>query len=483
MDITYYVIQPLITTIKTGNILHDCLLIVLALFCLTFIGKLSAIFIDYLIVYYLPNICKFRRIKSRYQLDVIINTQDYGSAKYCIPDEYLSILHHLYRININIKSGKRIPNITYVQTTNYGHSSATSATAIFNELDDMMNYFITGTEYICFDQYLYLTMVPTISSATQIQHTQHSCYELTIYSYKYTFIELKTIISQWHSEYKAYMKRKHFGNLYHFTFLSQPSQPPSENDDKTYHPTASTAKVTSSLSSIYFDKHLFQTNKSFDNLFFNGKQKLLKQLQFFLNNSCYYQQKGLPHSLGLLFYGFPDIDCMSNIIKKRCNLPSTSVDSDETTIEFGNDCDEYIKIKLDSKDLKQKQKLISKSILKKKLLSSQKQHDPLTLSFILNLIDGFLEQPKRLLIITTNKPEQIDPALLRPGRIDFKQEFKKCSNDDIKSILEHFYDTKLTDEEDFPDGEYSPAEIIQLCLTNNQDINETLRLLIKKKND
>ncbi|CAF1560393.1 unnamed protein product [Didymodactylos carnosus] len=163
MDITYYVIQPLITTIKTGNIVHDCLLIVLALFCLAFIGKLSAIFIDYLIDYYLPNVCQFRRIKSRYQLDVIVNTKDYGSAKYCIPDEYLSILHHLCRTNINVKSGIRIPNLTYVQTTTYSYSSTRSPTAMFNELDDMMNYFITGTEDICFDQYLYLKMVPTIS--------------------------------------------------------------------------------------------------------------------------------------------------------------------------------------------------------------------------------------------------------------------------------------------------------------------------------
>ena len=37
--------------------------------------------------------------------------------------------------------------------------------------------------------------------------------------------------------------------------------------------------------------------------------------------------------------------------------------------------------------------------------------DPLTLSFLLNLSDGIIEQPSRILIMTSNHPEQIDQVV------------------------------------------------------------------------
>jgi chaperone BCS1 len=43
-----------------------------------------------------------------------------------------------------------------------------------------------------------------------------------------------------------------------------------------------------------------------------------------------------------------------------------------------------------------------------------------TLSGLLNVLDGVGSQEGRLVIMTTNKPEQLDAALTRPGRIDFK---------------------------------------------------------------
>lgn len=41
-----------------------------------------------------------------------------------------------------------------------------------------------------------------------------------------------------------------------------------------------------------------------------------------------------------------------------------------------------------------------------------------TLSGLLNAIDGIASEEGRVLIVTTNKPDALDPALLRPGRLD-----------------------------------------------------------------
>lgn len=43
-----------------------------------------------------------------------------------------------------------------------------------------------------------------------------------------------------------------------------------------------------------------------------------------------------------------------------------------------------------------------------------------TLSGLLNVLDGFGAPENVLFVMTTNKVEALDPALLRPGRIDYK---------------------------------------------------------------
>ena len=41
--------------------------------------------------------------------------------------------------------------------------------------------------------------------------------------------------------------------------------------------------------------------------------------------------------------------------------------------------------------------------------------DELDLSGILNVLDGVVDCPERILVMTTNHPEKLDPALIRPG--------------------------------------------------------------------
>jgi mitochondrial chaperone BCS1 len=39
-----------------------------------------------------------------------------------------------------------------------------------------------------------------------------------------------------------------------------------------------------------------------------------------------------------------------------------------------------------------------------------------------------------MIIMTTNHPEKLDEALIRPGRIDFKYEFKKANKQIIYNM-------------------------------------------------
>lgn len=51
----------------------------------------------------------------------------------------------------------------------------------------------------------------------------------------------------------------------------------------------------------------------------------------------------------------------------------------------------------------------------------------LTFSGFLNSIDGVRSQEGRIIIMTTNFKERLDPALLRPGRIDESYEINYAS--------------------------------------------------------
>lgn len=43
-----------------------------------------------------------------------------------------------------------------------------------------------------------------------------------------------------------------------------------------------------------------------------------------------------------------------------------------------------------------------------------------TCTGLLNVLDGVVDTPNRIVIMTTNHPDKLDPALIRPGRINKK---------------------------------------------------------------
>ena len=113
-----------------------------------------------------------------------------------------------------------------------------------------------------------------------------------------------------------------------------------------------------------------------------------------------------------------------------------------------------------------------------KLQSSEK----LTLSFLLNLLDGVLETPGRILIMTSNYPEKLDKALIRPGRVDLSFTFGKADTYMIKKMFEHFYDSITIDEEDIMelDDIFTPAELINILCMNYTDHEKALEILKTK---
>ena len=92
------------------------------------------------------------------------------------------------------------------------------------------------------------------------------------------------------------------------------------------------------------------------------------------------------------------------------------------------------------------------------------------LAFILNLLDGTLEANGRILAITTNFPERIDRALIRPGRIDMIVNFKKCNLAVVQEMVRSFYDSDTVVDDESLNYKWSPAEVNQILFRNFGDV-------------
>jgi hypothetical protein len=142
--------------------------------------------------------------------------------------------------------------------------------------------------------------------------------------------------------------------------------------------------------------------------------------------------------------------------------------------------EELRKIKLENDSVEKK---LAHSVKDDSEKESEKES--IDLSFLLNLLDGTLEANGRILIITTNFPERIDRALIRPGRIDMIVKFKHCNRAVIREMLDSFYDKPVELPEDASlDYKWSPAEVNQILFRNfNQPDAAVQELLTLTRED
>ena len=80
-----------------------------------------------------------------------------------------------------------------------------------------------------------------------------------------------------------------------------------------------------------------------------------------------------------------------------------------------------------------------------------------------------------IMVITTNHPEKLDPALIRPGRIDMNIPFGYCHPDSVLDIFSNFYGKEKIpenfDKTSIVRDRWTAAEVIQVLL-NNMETNK-----------
>lgn len=94
-----------------------------------------------------------------------------------------------------------------------------------------------------------------------------------------------------------------------------------------------------------------------------------------------------------------------------------------------------------------------------------------------------METPGRIIIITSNRYEQLDKALVRPGRIDIAHKFKNVSRRTLQDIHYSLFKSTipLTTLNSINSDFYSPAEIINIYLTHASSEKDFLGRLAKNQ--
>jgi ATP-dependent 26S proteasome regulatory subunit len=238
----------------------------------------------------------------------------------------------------------------------------------------------------------------------------------------------------------------------------------------------------------------------------NLKNKIKDDMQLFLNSEEWYQHRDIPYSRGYLFYGHPGtgktsmIKGLSLFSKRHIHyLMLNEVYNDtelleliksinfKETILVIEDIDAMLNVvKSRESDKKTYQDYIEEKEKNKKMTGDEwdkfernkNKQSNVTLSGLLNVIDGLFTSHGRILIMTTNHPEILDSALIRPGRIDCKFLFDNCDAEQIGKLFEMFFNQELTDNNKnqlnslIVNKNYSPAHITSIFLRyrNNPEI-------------
>ena len=172
-------------------------------------------------------------------------------------------------------------------------------------------------------------------------------------------------------------------------------------------------------------------------------------------------QRGWPVNLDKRIYVFEEIDCFQG--EDNPFLDRTLKDNKKPI--FNNQEDKIEQLA---------------SMLIKEEKKEYKSVPKLTTGEVLEVLDGITEAEDRIIIFTTNHPEKIDKAFMRPGRIDVSINFKKLRRQDINNLYKLWFNKSINEKtlNKIKDYSFSQAEFGKLCFENNAET--VLQKLIKE---
>lgn len=223
--------------------------------------------------------------------------------------------------------------------------------------------------------------------------------------------------------------------------------------------------------------------KGLDKLALNTdlKESFREEIEYFKTNKEVYLNLGLPYKMSWIFHGEPGngktslIRALASDFDMNICLLSLSEMTDKSLRAAINSAPSNSIIAIEDFD--------GSFAVKKRKSNPEAEESlfdaleaPLTLSGVLNVLDGIVSLDGNIIILTTNHIENIDPAILREGRIDKKIELPKIDSESVKEYFEGIYG-KL-DIKKFPS--LCAKEINNIIFNAKESRDKVTRLLEEK---
>lgn len=171
-------------------------------------------------------------------------------------------------------------------------------------------------------------------------------------------------------------------------------------------------------------------------------ESVLEDVREFIGNSQWYMERGIPYRRGYLLHGPPGcgkssfITALAGELQYSISLLSLGdrglsddrlnhllVSAHQQSIILLEDVDAAFNNREESDELRTAYKGLSR----------------LTLSGLLNALDGVASTEGRIVFMTTNYLERLDKALIRPGRVDLKLLIDYASLYQLEEMFARFY--------------------------------------------
>ncbi|KAJ3168202.1 hypothetical protein HDU88_001640 [Geranomyces variabilis] len=193
-------------------------------------------------------------------------------------------------------------------------------------------------------------------------------------------------------------------------------------------------------------------------------EDIVADVRAFLTGGKWYHDRGIPYRRGYLLYGPPGsgktsfIQALAGELEYNIcvmNLSERGM-TDDRLSHLLNHAPPRSIILLEDVDA---------AFINRAQTDKQGFQSMVTFSGLLNSLDGVTSSEERIIFMTTNHVSRLDPALIRPGRVDVKVLLDDANADQARQMFLRFFvgETKLADEfvqaVDFATNRVSPAQL------------------------
>lgn len=206
------------------------------------------------------------------------------------------------------------------------------------------------------------------------------------------------------------------------------------------------------------------------------KRRIVKDLEWFFENKPFFTSKGLSCARGYLFYGPPGtgkttlVRSLASHFQKNLFVISLSdMEGDSSIIQLMLQVEKGSFVVIDDIDLQGV--ATTRDDSQEETNGNSRRGDRVrgvTLGGLLQILDGVHAGADHVIFLVTNRPEALDSALMRPGRIDVCEKIDLLTREDAQEMALAYFDTSYLsclDTLTFPN---SGAEIERILLEEFQ---------------